>query len=191
LFHPRAGIAIAADYGTERLDILASDCGEADAGKMKVATRIPCVAGSGPSKIAIHPEGKLFVVAHVLRPALTAFRLNPEMKAVPISRAPLNNAPTAISFSSEKSIVFAAQTRGTRRAWLTAWTVDPQKGTLQRISEIALPAGTVASIHAAGSALWLATDRGVIAVELDRATSLPSEAFRVSSIPDLRSMALV
>lgn len=191
LFHPRTGIAIAADYGAERLDILASDCGESGAGNIKVAARIPCAAGSGPSKIANHPDGELFVVAHVLRPALAAFRLASEMKLVPVGHASLHDVPTAICFSSEKSIVFAAQTRGTRQALLTAWTIDPQKGTLQRISEIALPAGEVASMHAAGSTLWLASDRGMIAVELNPQTGTPRKTYRVSSIPNLRSMALV
>lgn len=191
LFHPRTDIAIAADYGAERLDILASDCGEFGAGNMKVAARIPCVAGSGPSKIAIHQDGELFVVAHVLRPALTAFRLAPEMRLVPVGHASLNDAPTAICFSSERNIVFAAQTRGTRQAMLTAWTIDPQKGMLQRISEIALPAGDVASMHPTGSTLWLASERGMIAVELDPHTATPRKTYRVSSIPDIRSMALV
>ncbi|HUZ93432.1 MAG TPA: beta-propeller fold lactonase family protein [Edaphobacter sp.] len=191
VFHPGTGTAIAADYGAERLDILASDCGEFGVGNMKVAARIPCAVGSGPSKIAIHPDGELFVVAHILRPALAAFRLAPEMKLVPVGHASLHDAPTAICFSSGRNIVFAAQTRGTRQALLTAWTIDPQKGTLQRAAEITLPAGEVASIHPAGSTLWLASDRGMIAVELDRHTGVPREAYRVSSLPNLRSMALI
>lgn len=191
VFHPGTGTAIAADYGAERLDILASDCGGFGAGNMNVAARIPCVAGSGPSKIAMHPDGELFVVAHVLRPALAAFRLAPEMRLVPVGHASLHNAPTAICFSSERNIVFAAQTRGTRQALLTAWTIDPQKGTLQRAAEIALPAGEVASMHPTGSTLWLASDRGMIAVELDPPTGTPRKAYRISSIPNLRSMALV
>ena len=191
LFHPRTGTAIAADYGAERLDILAADCGEAAAGNMKVAARIPCAVGSGPSKIAIHPDGELFVVAHVLRPALAAFRLASEMKLVPAGRAFLHDVPTAICFASEKSIVFAAQTRGTRHALLTAWTIDPQKGTLQREAEMTLPAGEVASMHPTGSTLWLASDCGMIAVELNPKTGTPRKAYRVSSIPNLRSMALV
>lgn len=191
LFHPGKGIALAADYGAERLDILASDRGEFGAGSMKVVARIPCVAGSGPSKIAIHPDGELFVVAHVLRPALTAFRLASERKLVPVGRASLNDGPTAICFSSERNVVFAAQTRTTRHAWLTAWTIDPQKGTLERAAEIALPASEVASMHAAGSTLWLASDRGMIAVELSSDTGTPRQAYPVSSIPNLRSMAVL
>ena len=191
LFHPGTGTAIAADYGANRLDILASDAGESGVGKMMVIARIPCVAGGGPSQIAMHPDGELFVVAHALRPALTAFRLDPQMKLIPAGHASLNGAPTAICFSSGKSILFAAQNRATRQALLTAWNVDPQKGTLQRISEIALPAGEVAFMHPAGSTLWLASDRGMIAVELAPNTGTPREAYRVSSIPDLRSMTLL
>jgi 6-phosphogluconolactonase (cycloisomerase 2 family) len=191
VFHPRTGVAIAADYGADRLDILVSDHGESGAGKMKVADRIPCVAGSGPSRIAMHPDGELFVVAHKLRPALTAFRFDRQMKVISVGHASLNDAPTAICFSSGKSTLFAAQTRGTRQAWLTAWAVDPQQGTLQQFSEVPLPAGAIASMHPAGSTLWLASDRGMIAVELDPKTGTPHKTYRVSSIPDIRSMVLL
>ena len=190
-FIRNAGFAIAADYGADRLDILASERGEVAGDNMKVATRIPSAAGSGPSKIAMHPDGELFVVAHALRPALAAFRLNPEMNPVLIGHAALTNAPTAICFSSEKNVVYAAQHCGTNPALLTAWTVDSQQGTLQRISEIALPAGEIVSMHSAGSTLWLASDRGMIATEVDAQTGTPRAAYRVSSIPNLRSMAVV
>jgi 6-phosphogluconolactonase (cycloisomerase 2 family) len=191
LFHPRTGAAIASDYGADRLDILALECGESSAGNMNIAARIPCVLGTGPSKVAMHPDGELFVVAHVLRPRLTAFRLAPQMKLIPVGHASLNDAPTAISFSSESNIVFATQRRGTRQALLTAWTIDPHKGMLQGAAEITLPAGEVASMHPADSMLWLASDCGMIAVELGLDTGIPREAYRVSSIPNLRSMAVL
>ena len=191
LFHQRTGIAIAADYGANRLDILASDGGESGVGKMMVIARIPCVAGGGPSQIAMHPDGVLFAVADVLRPALTAFRLDPQMKLMPAGHASLKGAPTAICFSSEKTILFAVQNRATRQALLTAWNVDPQKGKLQQVAEMVTPAGEVASMHPAGSTLWLASDRGMIAVELAPNTGTPREAYRVSSIPNFRSMTLL
>ena len=191
LCHPRTGVAIATDYGADRLDILESDRGESGAGNTIVADRIPCIAGSGPSKIAMHSGGELFVVAHALRPALAAFRLSPEMKLVPVDHASLNEAPTAICFSSQKNIVFAAQKQRPRQALLTAWMLDPRGGTLQRISDTAVPASEVASMRATDSRVWLATDRGMIAVELDPNRGTPRESYRVSSIPDLRSMALL
>ena len=191
LFHPQTGLAVAADYGADRLDIVASGGEESDGSKMKVAVRVSCASGSGPSKIAMHPDGELFVAAHVLHPALAVFRLISETKSVQVGHASMSDAPTAICFSSENKILFTAQTRGPRYAWLTAWAVEPQKGTLQRISEIALPAGEVASMHPAGSALWLASDRGMIAVELDAETGTPRKTYRISAIPNLRSMALL
>lgn len=190
VFHPGTGIAITADYGADRLDILASDQ-ESSASNIKVATRIPCFAGSGPSKIVMHPDGELLVVAHVIRPALTAFRFTSPVKLVQVGHASLSDAPTAICFDSEKSILFAAQTRGTRHAWVTSWAVDPLKGTLQRKSEIALPAGEVSSMHSTASRLWLASDRGIIAVDLRPDTRTPSESYRVSSIPHLRTITLL
>ncbi|MFZ0515977.1 MAG: beta-propeller fold lactonase family protein [Acidobacteriaceae bacterium] len=191
LFHPGKNIAIAADYGADRLDIFASEHGEFHDANMKVASRVPCAAGSGPSKVAMHADGELFVVAQVLRPALTVFRWTSEMGPVQVSHAFLSDAPTAICFSCKRNIVFSTQTRGTRHAWLTAWAVDSQEGTLQRISETALPASEVASMQPTSSSLWLASDRGMIAVELNPDTGTPRNTYRVSSIPDLRSMAVV
>jgi hypothetical protein len=46
-------------------------------------------------------------------------------------------------------------------------------------------------MHAAGSTLWLASDRGMIAVELDPDSGTPLESYRVSSIPNIRSTALL
>lgn len=190
-FHPGTGIAIAADYGAERLDILACDGGESGVVEMKVAARIPCVSGSGPSKIAMHPDGMFFAVTHHLRPALAAFRFDSEMKAMPIGQISLQDAPTAICFSSAKSVVFVAQTRGKRQAFLTAWAVDAQRGTLQPLSEIPLPAGLVTSMLRADSMLWLATDRGMIAAERDPETEIPRKTYQNSTIPDLRSMVVL
>jgi 6-phosphogluconolactonase len=191
LFHPRTALAIAADYGADRLDILDPDCEQPDPDNTIVTDRIPCIAGSGPSKIAMHPDGELFVVAHALRPALSAFRLSPEMKPVRVGYASLNEAPTAIGFSSQKDFIFAAHKRGGRQALLTAWKVDPQKGTLQGVSETALPASEIAAMHAVDSTLWIASDRGMIAVELHPETGTPRRSYRVSPIPDLRSMVLL
>lgn len=191
LFHPRTAIAIAADYGADRLDVLDSDRGESGPYNTIVADRFPCIAGSGPSKIAMHPDGVLFVVAHALRPALVAFRLASQMKLVPVGHASLNDVPTAICFSSKNNIVFAAQKRRARQALLTAWRVDPQRGTLRQIYESALPASKITSMHTAETTLWMASDRGIIAVELSSDTGTPSTTYRVSSIPNLRSMAVV
>jgi 6-phosphogluconolactonase (cycloisomerase 2 family) len=182
MFHPRTEIAIAADYGADRLDILVSDHGESGLGKLKVAARIPCAAGSGPSRIAMHRDGELFVVAHRLHPTLAAFRFDRQRQLIPVGHASLNEAPTAICFHSEKSILFAVQSRGTRQALLTTWVVDPQQGTLQKFAEAPLPAVRLASMHTAGSTLWLASDRGMIAVELDPNTGTSHKTYRVSSI---------
>lgn len=191
LFHPGRGIAVAADYGADRLDVFTHDAGDCGSGKMNLTARIPCIAGSGPSQIAMHPDGEVFVVAHALRPALTAFRLQPEMKPIPFGHASLTSAPTAICFSSGKSTLFAAQSRATRQAVLTGWSIDPQKGAPQQISEIVLPAAAVLSMHSAGSTLWLASDRGIMAAGLDTQTGTPCKIDRVSSIPNLHSMAVV
>ncbi|MES2220922.1 MAG: beta-propeller fold lactonase family protein [Acidobacteriota bacterium] len=191
LFHPGKEVAFAADYGSDRLDMLACGSGNPNLANMRVANRIPCLAGSGPSQIAIHPDGEFLVTSHALHPALTAFRISSELKLVATSHMPLHLAPTAICFSCEGNIFFAAHKRGTQPALLTAWSIDPQTGVLKRASEIALPASEVTSMHSANSTLWLASDCGILAVELSRKTRMPSGTARVSAIRNVRSMVRV
>ncbi len=191
LFHPSRGIAIGADYGTDRLDVLTCDSENSNLGNMKVANRIPCLAGSGLSKVAIHPNGEFLVTAHALHPALTAFRLSPELKLVATDHTSLHHAPTAICFSCDCKIVFAAHKRKTQPALLTAWSIDPQTGVPKPAGEIALPAAEVTSMHSADSTLWLASDCGIFAVELGRERGLPSRTSRVSSIRNLHSMVVI
>ncbi len=186
LFHPRKDVAFAVDYGTDRLDLLACD-----RRNLKVAERIPCLSGSGPSKVAIHPGGEFLVTAHALRPTLTAYRLSSELKLVATDHTSLPYAPTAICFSCEGNVVFAAHRRKTQPALLTAWSIDPQTGVLQRTAERALPASEVTSMHSAGSMLWLASDCGIIAVELGRNSGILRRTYSISSIRNFRSMVRV
>ncbi len=191
LFHPRADFALAADYGADRLDVLAPDRGDESANMLKVAARIPCVAGSGPSRIAVHRGEEIFVVAHTLRPALAIFHVSSDRKITHLAQVAFNSAPAAICFHPEHDILFAAQNFGAGRASLTAWRVSPQRGTLESMSKSQLSTNEVTEMHASHSTLWLGSERGLFAVELDRHTAEPFRAHRISSIPDVRSMAVL
>jgi 6-phosphogluconolactonase len=191
LFHPETGIAVATDYGADRLDVITMYADDAGSRRLKVTLRIPCAAGSGPREIALHSGGELFAVRYALRPALTMFRLTSENKLMTTAQIPLQYAPTAICFHPEHSVLYAAQNRGRSEALLTAWRVEAQTGSLRSIGEIALPAGEITAIYARGSILWLASDRGLIAGELASYTGEPLDARSVMPIPGIRTLAVV
>jgi 6-phosphogluconolactonase len=191
LFLPETSIAVAADYGADRLDIMTACDDDSGNRRMKVTGRIPCAAGSGPREIALHLGGKLLAAGYALRPALAVFRLTPENKLMRMVQIQLNYAPTAIYFHPEHNVLYAAQNRGRSEALLTAWRVEPQTGSLRLMNEIALPAGEITAIHAGGPVLWLASDRGLIAGELASHTGEPRQARSVVPIPGIRAMAVV
>lgn len=190
LFHPETGVAVATDYGADRLDIITADDDSGNR-RMRVTGRLPCAAGSGPRETALHSGGKLFAVGYALRPALTVFRLTSENKLMTTTQVLLNHAPTAICFHPEHNVLYTAQNRGRNEALLTAWRVAPQTGSLRPMGEIALPAGEITAIHAGASILWLASDRGLIAGELASHTGEPREARIVMPIPGIRALAVV
>jgi 6-phosphogluconolactonase len=191
LVHPERGIALAADYGADRLDVITADDDDSGQCRMKVTGRLPCAAGSGPAEIALHSGGELFAVRYALRPALAVFRLTPESKLMATAQVRLDDAPTAICFHPEHNVLYAAQNRGRNGSFLTAWRVEPQTGLLRPMSEIALPAGEITAIRAGYSTLWLASDRGLIAGELAPHTGETLETRSVLLIPGIRALALV
>jgi 6-phosphogluconolactonase len=191
LFHPETGVAVATDYGADRLDIITEDDDDSGNRRLKVTSRIPCAAGSGPKEIALHSGRKLFAVRYALRPALTVFRLTSENKLTTTTQIPLNYGATAICFHPEHNVLYSAQNQGGSEALLMAWRVEPQTGSVRPMGEIAIPAGEITAIHAAGSVLWLGSDRGLIAGELASHTGEPREARSVMPIPGIRAFAVV
>lgn len=191
LFHPETGVAVATDYGADRLDIITADDDNSGNRRLNVTSRIRCAAGSGPRETALHSGGKLFAVTYALRPALAIFRLSSDNKLMTTAQIPLNSSPTAICFHPEHNVLYVAQNQGGREALLTAWRVEPQTGSLRPMSEIALPARDITAIHAEASILWSASDRGLIAGELASHTGEPREARVVLPIPGIRTLAVI
>jgi 6-phosphogluconolactonase (cycloisomerase 2 family) len=191
LFHPETGVAVATDYGADRLDIITPDDDGSGNRRVKIAGRVPCPAGSGPREIALHRGGKLFAVRYTLRPALAVFRFGSDDKLTTTAQIPLHYSPTAICFHPEHNVLYAAENRGRNNALLTAWRVEPQTGSLLPMGEIALPAGEIRAMHAMDSILWLASDRGLIAGDLVPHMGEPREARNVMPISGVRALAVI
>ncbi len=102
VFHPRKGIAIAADYGAERLDILTCDDGDSGTGKMNVAARISCVCRERTLEDRDASGRRTLCCRARLTSSARSLPLRFQMKSVPIGHASLNNAPTADLFFFRK-----------------------------------------------------------------------------------------
>lgn len=190
LFHPQGQLAIAADYGADRLDILTAGTENADGSSFKVAARLQCAAGSGPRGIALHGNGRLLAVAHGLRPSLATFRIAPDGNLQPLAHAAMSSAPTAVCFHPEQDVLYTAQNRGVRGGLLKAWRVDPRSGSLRPVGQINLPVAEVTAIHSVGSTLWLASNRGLLTAELNPESGEPYRAGLTVAIPHAHSFAI-
>jgi hypothetical protein len=137
----------------------------------------------------MHRNGRLLVVRHVLRPELAAFRITQEGQLIPMAEARLRSAPAAICFHPDCEVLYCIQNQDNGEASLTIFSVDPRKGTLRPIREIPVPAGEGTAVYVSRSTLWLASDQGLMAAELDPGTGEPREIQRVETIPNIRSLA--
>jgi 6-phosphogluconolactonase len=64
----RLGRVLAADQGSDRLSVLSLSNGE-----LTVCNRREASAGSGPARMALHPNGTRLYVAHILKPSIESF----------------------------------------------------------------------------------------------------------------------
>ncbi len=164
-------MGIAADFGADRLDLLSPDPNAPR--KFTIVNRIACRPGSGPCALALHREGGLLVAAQRLRPALTIFRLVPPAHLEQSGEIPLPSTPAAITWCPQQEILYTVLTERSCLSHLHVWQLDPAAGTLRRIAEAALPAADIRAIHAGPAALYLASERGLITVNLDHTSRTP------------------
>ena len=190
LFHPDAQFAIAADYGADRLDILTTNGEDQGAPAFMVSARVDCPAGSGPRHLTLHNNGDLLAVAHNLRPSLSIFRISPGNSIQTLASTSRTAPPTAICFHPQQDVLYSAENHLTHRAFLTTWRIDRLSGSLRLADQIAVPAAEVTAIHHTASRLWLASNRGLFAVQLSPHTGVPYEANMVAAVPNARSLVM-
>lgn len=186
LFHPRNGWAMGADFGADRLDFLSlQDSGFA------VSHRLQCEAGNGLSAVALDRKGCVAVAMQQLRPALKSFRVTAGGAFVALGSASLDSVPTAIEFDREQNVVYCAIRGDSRRSLIQVWRIECTTGEFEKTAEVPIPAADIRAIYCGRNSLAIASERGLMTVALDAATSAPRNVALPVTIPGVSSIAAV
>jgi len=187
VFLPEHGRAIAADYGTDRLDILSVPHAPSVSAPLTIANRMQLQDGTGPAALALHGGGKLLIAAQRLRPSLATFRISRSGELRPLDTAALDSAPTAIAIHQDA--LYSAVEVSSHLSRLDRWILHPGAGTLRRMPGAQLSSGQIHSLRVAGTILWIAADRGLFAAETDSLGAISGKPSMIASIPGARCMA--
>lgn len=185
VFHPE-GWAVAADFGADRLDSLT-----ADGAGLAVTQRMPCGPGSGPAALAVHRGGGLVVAMQRLRPALMLYRTTGSGALAALEEVGLAAAPSAMAFHSERDVLYTTMQKGSRGSQLLTWQINAATGSLKKAAESSIPTAEIRGMTPGRTELWLASERGLIAVALDAETALPQRADLAAAIPGASSVAVL
>lgn len=186
LFHPRAGWAMGADFGADRLDFLSLQ----DPGFV-VSHRLQCEPGSGLSAVALDREGSLAVAMQQLRPALRSFRISDGGTVIALRSAALDAAPMAIEFDRERNVVYCATRGDSRRNLVQAWRIESTTGEFEKFAEVPIPAADIRAIYGDRNSLALATERGLMTAALREGIAVPKSVSLAIPIPGASSFVSV
>ena len=189
LFHPGRAMGIAADLGTDRLDLLTAD--PEIPHRLAVVSRISFATGSGPCALALHRDGDLLIAAQRLRPALTLLCFGGPGHLHIARDIPLRTAPAAIAWHPRHDVLYVVLNEGSGLSRLQTWQLNSAQGTLRPIAEVTTPLPDVRAVHCESTAVYLACGDGVTGAALDPATGIPLNVNRMASIPGAVSLATV
>lgn len=187
VFLPEHGLAVAADYGTDRLDILSVAHAPFAAAPLAIANRMQLQDGTGPAALALHGGGKLLIAAQRLRPSLATFRISRSGELRPLDTAALDSAPTAIAIHQDT--LYSAVEVSSHLSRIDRWILHPGAGTLRRMAGAQLSSGQIHSLRVAGTILWITADRGFFSAEADCLGAISEKPSLIASIPGARCMA--
>lgn len=191
LFHPHQGWAVAADFGADRLDVLCAESALLETRKVMVRSRLECGLASGPSRLAFHPSGQLLVAMQQRSPAMISFRVTRSGTLSRLHEVSLISAPTAMAFHPRADVLYSSAPASTRTSKLETWQINPETGHLVRAGALNLPIGDIRAMACAKSALWLASDRGLMAIALDHCSATPQKWDLAAAVPGSSAVALM
>jgi len=190
-FHPQEGWAVAADFGADRLDVLGAESASPASCGLMVRSRLACGTTSGPSGVAFHPNGRLLVAMQQRSPALASFRVTRAGALSQVREVPLTSAPTAMAFHPRADVLYSSAMASTRTSRLETWRINPEEGSFARRGTLDLPVGDIQGMACAKTTLWLASDRGLIAVGLDPLSARPESWTLAAAVPGSSGVALM
>jgi 6-phosphogluconolactonase len=178
----RRGKVLTADLGADRLSVFTL----AD-GSMTAMCRTELKAGSGPSCIALRPDGKRVYVAHALDGSLSSFRYQSDgtlnhMETIPAS---WEGTSTTIAMHPCGTVLYSSHGRG-----LQTWKIgaDESLRSLQAIRDISARA---LHVTADGGTLFALTPKAVLRMKVDPATLIPSEPKQYETLSNPASIVTV
>ncbi len=191
LFHPREGWAVAADFGADRLDFLSAEPATQDGRRLMVKNRMQCKLESAPSRLALHREGRLMVAMHRREPTLASFRVTASGAFTRLRELALDSAATAMEFHPQQDVLYVTMRESARVSRLEAWQIDPAAGSFIRAGALTLPVSDIRTLVCTTTALWLASDRGLLVVALDAFSASPRTWELAAAIPGSSALTVV
>jgi 6-phosphogluconolactonase (cycloisomerase 2 family) len=131
----RAGRVVSADLGSDRLSVL-----KLNTAPLSIAGRFATQTGDGPRQIAIHPDGRLLIVANELDASVTCYEYDPSEGKI-VGRlgqvATAGGGSTggvAMTLDPAGEFLYTAHRRGS--GGVSMWRIAPGTGALQRLQII-------------------------------------------------------
>ena len=177
----REGRVLTADQGSDKLTVLALSNGE-----LTVSSRCEVPAGSGPSSMVLHPDGRRVYVAHALSGSISSFAYEAtgilDWKQTVCASAMGNVAALAIHPSGE--VLYSSHGRE-----LQTWKIAGNGGLLPLQGMEGVKANKLHLTGDGESLLALSSD-AVLRMKIDAATHLPSAPAKVVSLSCSLSIAV-
>ena len=180
---------IATDLGADRITTFLVNNG------LTIQSRFDLPAGSGPSHLALHPNGKLVYVANALEDSLSGFRYDSETGTITGHIVQIDGAGgQALAMHPTGRFLYTA---GSGR--VAAWRIDSSSGVLHRVQPGCIQMNQSGVVHEmavdlSGRSLIVLADQETTTFEIDPDSGRLSSSFLLASLRGadrIRSIALI
>jgi 6-phosphogluconolactonase len=178
----REGRVLTADQGSDKLTVLAFSNGE-----LTVSSRCEVPAGSGPSSMVLHPDGRRVYVAHALNGSISSFAYAATgilvWKQTVCASAMGDVAALAIHPSGE--VLYSSHGHE-----LQTWKIADNGG-LEPLPGVEGIQANKLHLTADGESLLALSSDAVLSMKIDASTRIPAAPVKVASLFNPLSIAIV
>ena len=185
----RQGRVLTADFGSDKLSVLALSNGE-----LSVTKRYEVHAGSGPARVVLHPDANRAYVAHALDGSLSSFDCDTTgalrhretvRSSVPasLSTSTFAEAPALAMHPSGKAL-YSSHGSGVQ-----TWKADGEG--LRALHQIGGVRARSLQVTADGAGLFALSRNSVVMMSIDAAQHTPCQPLEVATLLRPLSMAIV
>jgi 6-phosphogluconolactonase len=177
----RAGRVLTADQGSDKLSVLSLTNGE-----LAVHGRCEVAAGSGPSSLVLHPDGKRLYVAHAFQGAISILTYDASQG--------LNHQQTFRSSSAGEAAALAIHPSGevlysTHGDDVQAWKIA-LNGDLEPLTGVRDIKAKKLSAMVDGKSLLALTNEGVVSMKIEAATGMVADPVKLAALSATVSIAI-